>query len=232
MKHFVSPASADFTVVSVSAQQLRNDQSTIPFGYSSLVSAKRQQGLTSQPLRTSIEAEITASIPRLRAFAVSLCHNPDLADDLVQETLLSALTHLSSFSEGSNLAAWLFTILRNGFFSICRKRRREVEDVRGEFAAKLSISPPQDSFMALRDVHIALQKLPSEQSEAVLLVGGSGLSYDAAAKSCSCAIGTMKSRVSRGRSSLAKMIDGTQFADGSSFQTPRHSRQLASQDFS
>jgi RNA polymerase sigma-70 factor, ECF subfamily len=168
-----------------------------------------QKELTHQELT---HKELLAAIPSLRAFAVSLCGNPDRADDLVQETLMKAWSHLDSFTHGTNMPAWLFTILRNLFYSHYRKRKREVADPDGEMAGRLASLPDQLSRMDLLDLRAALQKLPDDQREAIILVGASGLSYEDAAGICGCAIGTMKSRVNRARSRLAELLslDGKQ----------------------
>ena len=147
-----------------------------------------------------------AAVPSLRAFAISLCRNADRADDLVQETLLRALSHIGSFQPGTNMSAWLFTILRNHFRSEYRKRRREVEDVDGSFAEKLESQPNQTSHLEFQELRQVLAKLPFDQREALILVGGSGYSYQAAAKICHCAVGTIKSRVNRARSRLSQLL--------------------------
>ncbi|HEY4847038.1 MAG TPA: sigma-70 family RNA polymerase sigma factor [Methylocella sp.] len=154
-------------------------------------------------------ADLLSVIPNLRAFAVSLCGNLDRADDLVQETLVKAWSNIGSFVEGTNLRAWLFTILRNIYYSEYRKRRREVADPDGTFAAKLATAPAQSGHMDLLDFRAALQQLPSDQREALILIGASGLSYEEAAGICGAAIGTMKSRVNRARSRLAEMLSIT-----------------------
>lgn len=156
-----------------------------------------------------ITTDLLAVIPNLRAFAVSLCGNLDRADDLVQETLVKAWSNIDSFVEGTNLRAWLFTILRNIYYSEYRKRRREVADPDGAFAAKLATAPAQSGHMDMLDFRTALQHLPSDQREALILIGASGLSYEEAAGVCGCAIGTMKSRVNRARSRLAEMLSIT-----------------------
>jgi RNA polymerase sigma-70 factor, ECF subfamily len=158
---------------------------------------------------SQITADLLSVIPNLRAFAVSLCGNLDRADDLVQETLVKAWSNIGTFVEGTNLRAWLFTILRNIYYSEYRKRRREVADPDGTFAAKLATAPAQSGHMDLLDFRAALQQLPSDQREALILIGASGLSYEEAAGICGCAIGTMKSRVNRARSRLAEMLSIT-----------------------
>ena len=153
-----------------------------------------------------LKADLISAIPNLRAFAVSLCGNPDRADDLVQETLVKAWSNLTSFSEGTNLAAWLFTILRNIYYSDYRKRRREVADSDGAIAARLATAPAQTGHMDFLDFRSALQKLPPDQREALILIGASGLSYEEAAGVCGCAVGTMKSRVNRARNRLVELL--------------------------
>ena len=147
-----------------------------------------------------------AQIGSLRAFAVSLCGDRDRADDLVQETLFKAWNHLDSFKEGTNLKAWLFTILRNTYFSERRKRKREVEDADGKYAARLAGQPEQHGHMEMKDFHAALVRLPADQREALILVGAAGFSYEEAAEISDCAVGTIKSRVNRARTRLADML--------------------------
>jgi RNA polymerase sigma-70 factor (ECF subfamily) len=150
-----------------------------------------------------------ALIPNLRAFAVSLCGDMERADDLVQETLLKAWNHIDSFQEGTNLRAWLFTILRNTYFSECRRRRREVEDRDGSKANELSVHPGQQGYLDLQDFRRALAELPPDQREALVLVGAAGFSYEEAANVSGCAVGTIKSRVNRARAKLVEMLGVT-----------------------
>lgn len=158
-----------------------------------------------------LKDEMLSTIPSLRAFAFSLCGNGDRADDLVQETLMKAWINQSSFTHGTSMSAWLFTILRNVFYSEYRKRRREVEDAEGTMAARLVSVPEQNGHMDLQDLRSALAKLPPEQREALILVGGSGFAYEEAAQICGCALGTLKSRVNRARTAIAALmaIDST-----------------------
>src|SRR5437867_449272 len=158
------------------------------------------------PLTDSLRDDILASVPSLRAFAISLCGNVDRADDLVQETLLRALANIDSFQPGSNMPAWLFTILRNLFRSEYRKRRREVEDSDGSYAQSLKSQPEQTGRVEFEEFRTALNTLPHDQREALILVGASGFSYEEAAEICGCAVGTIKSRVNRARSRLAGML--------------------------
>jgi RNA polymerase sigma-70 factor, ECF subfamily len=150
--------------------------------------------------------ELLEHIPNLRAFALSLCGNPDRADDLVQEALVKAWSNLDSFEVGTNMRAWLFTILRNAFYSELRKRRREVEDADGAMAARLATHPAQGGHMDFKDFRNALEQLPPDQREALILIGASGMSYDEAAEICGCAVGTVKSRVNRARQRLAAIL--------------------------
>jgi len=153
-----------------------------------------------------LKDSLLAEIPSLRAFAVSLTGNLDRADDLVQETLMKAWAAFDGFTEGSNLRAWLFTIMRNAFFSQYRKRRREVEDVDGVMAAQLTSDPEQPGHMDLADFEAALATLPVDQREALILIGASGFTYEEAAEICDCAVGTIKSRVNRARQRLMQQL--------------------------
>ncbi len=153
-----------------------------------------------------LKAELIARIPNLRAFAISLCGNADRADDLVQETLVKAWGHLGSFNEGSNLGGWLFTILRNTYFSQFRKRRREVPDSDGVVVGRLAVAPGQTAHMDMLDFRAALAQLPADQREALILIGAAGHSYHEAAMICGCAVGTIKSRVSRARRRLVELL--------------------------
>jgi RNA polymerase sigma-70 factor (ECF subfamily) len=161
-------------------------------------------------LDPAIRDQVLAAVPSLRAFAISLSGNVDRADDLVQETLLRALAHIDSFQAGTNMPAWLFTILRNLFRSEYRKRQREVEDGDGRYAESLKSHPEQIGRVEFNEFRSALAKLPPDQREALILVGASGFSYEAAASICGCAVGTIKSRVNRARTRLADLlaIDG------------------------
>ncbi len=147
-----------------------------------------------------------AAVPSLRAFAMSLCGNIDHADDLVQEALLRAWAHLDSFEPGTNMSAWLFTILRNAFRSEYRKRRREIEDTDGYYAEQLATLPEQNSRLEIDEFRRALNVLPPEQRESLILVGASGFSYEETARICGCAVGTIKSRVNRARLRLAQIL--------------------------
>jgi RNA polymerase sigma-70 factor, ECF subfamily len=158
------------------------------------------------PPNKPVRDVMLAAVPSLRAFAISLCGNVDRADDLVQEALLRAWANLGSFEPGTNMSAWLFTILRNLFRSEYRKRRREVEDADGSYAESLTSLPDQTSHLELNEFRRALNQLPADQRESLILVGASGFSYEEAARICGCAVGTIKSRVNRARSRLAEIL--------------------------
>jgi RNA polymerase sigma-70 factor, ECF subfamily len=152
------------------------------------------------------QAAMLRAIPTLRRFAISLSRNADLADDLVQETLVRAIARIDTFQPDSNLDAWLMTILRNRFFSECRERSRTVEDVDGQHAETLAILPEQVGWCIVKDLHEAMQQLSPCHQEALMLIGGSGLSYEEAAVICNCEVGTVKSRVHRARLELASLL--------------------------
>jgi RNA polymerase sigma-70 factor, ECF subfamily len=156
---------------------------------------------------------LLGEVPGLRAFSVSLCGSFHQADDLVQDVLLKAWGHSESFREGTNMRAWLFTIARNTYYSLYRKRGREVQDVDGIHTANLAVAPSQEGVMDLADFRVALAKLPDEQREVLILVGASGLSYEQAADICGVAVGTIKSRVSRARLRLGELLGIESVAD-------------------
>ncbi|CAN7668253.1 sigma-70 family RNA polymerase sigma factor [Bosea sp. LjRoot237] len=149
---------------------------------------------------------LIAEIPNLRAFAASLSGSMQLADDLVQDTLLKAWGNADKFQPGTSLRAWLFTILRNTYYSLYRKRGREVQDSDGTYADRLATHGNQESHLDLADFRKALAKLPEEQREVLIMVGATGLSYEETAEICGVAIGTIKSRVNRARAKLAELL--------------------------
>lgn len=152
------------------------------------------------------DGALIALLPSLRAFARSLCGNAAQAEDLVQGACENAMAHATSFARGTNMRAWLFTILRNQFYSQLRKRRREVEDAEGNYADCLSTPPAQNHVVDLSDVMIALASLRDGHREVLLLVGQEGLSYEEAAQRSRCAVGTIKSRTHRARHRLAELL--------------------------
>ncbi len=150
---------------------------------------------------------ITDLLPSLRAFAFTLSRNAADADDLVQETLTKAWAHRARFEPGSNLRAWLFTILRNSWYTGAAKRRREVPDEEGRYAASLTAEASQEWTAELTSLQAALNALPPEHREAIVMVGAAGLSYQEAADISGCAVGTIKSRVNRARHRLALLLE-------------------------
>jgi RNA polymerase sigma-70 factor (ECF subfamily) len=167
----------------------------------------------------SFKREMLAALPNLRAFAVSLSGQQDKADDLVQDTIMKAWAKQESFEPGTNIKAWLFTILRNEFYSQMRKRGREVQDTDGIFTERMSVHPAQFGSLDLKDFQTALARLPDDQREAIILVGASGFSYEEAAEVCGCAVGTIKSRLSRARAQLQSDLQISGEADYGPDQT-------------
>ncbi|MEZ6013195.1 MAG: sigma-70 family RNA polymerase sigma factor [Hyphomonas sp.] len=158
----------------------------------------------------AFKRELTELIPHLRAFARSLCGDAFMADDLAQDAMLKAWHARESFQAGTNMKAWAFTILRNVFYSEKRRSwRRESLDPEVAEATLVSPSNPGDGLdlLALRN---ALNMLPEDQREALILVGAGGLAYEEAAEVCGCAVGTIKSRVSRARKAVTDLLESNQ----------------------
>ena len=157
--------------------------------------------------KRAFKRELTGVVPHLRAFARGLCGRPDMADDLVQETLLKAWAAQDRFEPGTSMRAWTFVILRNAYLTDMRRNR-----FRGDYdenvAERILTAPAgQEEPLHLSDLHRALLTLPPERREALLLVGAGGFSYEEAANICRCAVGTIKSRVGRARAALTSMIE-------------------------
>ena len=154
------------------------------------------------------KAGLIELIPFLRAFARSLCGNPEMADDLAQETLVKAWQAREMFAPGTNLKAWLFTILRNQFYSDRRRAWRQAPWDQ-DAAERIPGSAGEQTWAAeLSDTARALTSLSDEQREALILVGAGGFSYEDAAAICHCAVGTVKSRVARARKTLIAILEG------------------------
>ncbi|SFM04167.1 RNA polymerase sigma factor, sigma-70 family [Methylorubrum salsuginis] len=154
----------------------------------------------------TVRDALVACVPALRVFALSLSGNPARAEDLVQEALVRAWANREKFVPGTNFSAWIFTILRNHFYSECRRKRREVEDAEGHHAASLTTPAEQEHAVVLGSVMALIGTLPAPQRQALLLVGADGLTYEEAAARLDCQVGTVKSRVSRARRFLAESL--------------------------
>ena len=151
--------------------------------------------------------EIVQHLKPMRSFAMSLTRDPARADDLVQDTVVKAWTKIHLFEPGTNMRAWLFTILRNTFYSDRRRARREISDVDGLMTEQIAVKPSHDGTLAMQDFRAAFEKLPAEQRETLVLVGAEGFSYQDAAEMCGVAVGTIKSRANRGRIRLMELLD-------------------------
>lgn len=156
---------------------------------------------------SEFKEQLAAVIPHLRAFGRSLSGNRDTADDLVQETLLKAWAARKRFQAGTNMRAWTFIILRNLFLSQMRRARFKGEWDEVAAAKILSAPATQDGHVELGDMQRALMQLPQSQREALILVGAGGFAYEEAAQICDCAVGTIKSRVARGRVALEALME-------------------------
>ena len=164
--------------------------------------------MSGKPLSSAeFKQKLSEIIPDLRAFARSLCGNATLADDIAQEAMLKAWKARDKYTAGTNLKAWCFTILRNHFYSEKRRswRRQPLDPEVAE--ATLVANDDASQNIELLAVRNALEKLPDDQREALILVGAGGLAYDEAAEICGCAVGTIKSRVSRARKTLEALVD-------------------------
>ncbi len=151
---------------------------------------------------------LLAIIPHLRSFARGLCGNRDLADDLAQDAMTRAWAARTSFQPGTNFRAWIFMILRNQFYTTIRKNSRMVSWDPEIAERLLVVNASQHDGINVEDVAKALQKLSAEQREVLMLIGANGMSYEEAAEVMGCAIGTIKSRLARGRVALSALING------------------------
>ena len=176
------------------------------------VEAHKVEGPTAGSARFGdrFQRDLTALAPHLRAFSRTLCSRRDIADDLAQEALLRAWRARASFEVGTNLRAWLFTILRNAFYSHGRRAWREGH-WDSETAERIEAPPDEQHWtIELSDTARAMYRLPDVQREAIILIGAGGFSYEESAKICGTAIGTIKSRVARGRIALLAALNGTE----------------------
>lgn len=153
-------------------------------------------------------AELTMLLPHMRAFARSLTGDADRADDLVQDTILRALKARAQFQPDTHFRAWVFTILRNHWVSQMRRKPFLGLSLDEEGAPELGCPAGQDDVLMLTDLRRALARMSPDHREVLLLVGANGFSYEEAAVICGCAVGTVKSRVSRARRELARDLEG------------------------
>lgn len=167
---------------------------------------KRETPKRTPAERAAFKRELEEVVPHLRAFARGLCGRPDMADDLVQETLLKAWAAQDRFEPGTSMRAWTFVILRNAYLTDMRRNRFRGEYDEGVAERILTAPAGQEEPIHLSDMHRALLTLPPERREALLLVGAGGFSYEEAAQICGCAVGTIKSRVGRARAALNSML--------------------------
>lgn len=156
--------------------------------------------------RPERENELVAVIPALRAFARTFYRHPSDADDLVQETLTRGIANIHQFRPGTSMKSWLFTIMRNAFYTRVRIARREAPGDVDCASVEPAMAQTQEWSARGREVAEAIQRLPEPQREAVVLVGMLGVSYEEAARICDCAIGTIKSRLNRGRLRLLEEL--------------------------
>lgn len=155
-----------------------------------------------------IRREVVAVMPHLRAFARFLTGNRERADDLVQDAVVRCLQAAHQFQPGTNFKAWMFTILRNLFYNEGRKNRVKLDPLDEMNAGAHAMPPDQQAGLEFDDFRRAFWHLNEEQREVLILVGASGMSYDEAAAICGVAVGTIKSRVSRARAQLARVMEG------------------------
>ena len=165
----------------------------------------------------AFKKELVALIPHLRAFARTLAGEPAAADDLAQDAMMKAWDARASFQMGTNMKAWTFMILRNQFYSEKRRSWRQSQlDQEAAERTLVAVDDPE-SPLALDELRLGLGMLPAEQREALILVGAGGFAYEEAAEICNCAVGTVKSRVSRARRALHAILDdGAYERDGGS----------------
>lgn len=150
--------------------------------------------------------EVVAQIPALRAFARTFCHRPEEADDLVQETLLKALSNLDRYEPNTKLKSWLFTIMRNTFLTRIVRSNREDIGITPQQSAKMVTPPTQEERVRLTQIQQALFRLPAHHREILVLIVVLGEPYEVAAQICGCAVGTVKSRLNRARRHLYREL--------------------------
>ena len=164
----------------------------------------------------AFKLELVALIPQLRAFARGLAGDSTRGDDLAQEALIKSWRARGSYRMGTNMKAWTFMILRNQFYSEKRRSWRQTQLDQDAAERTLVAADDPEAPVALDEMRLAMRMLPSEQREALILVGAGGFAYEEAAEICGCAVGTVKSRVSRARRALLNILErGAYDRDGS-----------------
>jgi RNA polymerase sigma-70 factor (ECF subfamily) len=154
-----------------------------------------------------VERELVVGhIPALRAFARTFVRDRERADDLVQETLVKALANLDKFQPGTRMKSWLFTIMRNTFYTEFRRRNRETPGDIDDISIRLRAEATQEWTCAVREMEQALGRLPAQQRQVLILIGVGGVSYEEASEICGCAVGTIKSRLNRARATLLREL--------------------------
>jgi len=181
------------------------------------VQDERHAAMTDRERDTIFQRELVKLIPHLRAFARTLTGNAAQADDLAQDAMIKAWDARKSFQLGTNMKAWTFMILRNQFYSDKRRSWRQIQlDQEAAERTLVAVDNPEAP-LALDELRLAMAMLPDEQREALILVGAGGFAYEEAADICGCAIGTVKSRVSRARKALQGILDAGDYdRDGGS----------------
>ena len=164
-------------------------------------------------MHEDLRNQILEHFPAMRSFAISLCRDTALAEDILQDAVIKALLNFDKFKTGTNLKAWLLTIVRNTFYSEMRRSGREIAEIEQDGPGATAIPPVHDGVLQLRDFRRVFCKLGVEYREALLLVGALGFSYDEAARICGVPVGTIKSRVLRARRQLAEELQMTKPAD-------------------
>jgi RNA polymerase sigma-70 factor (ECF subfamily) len=162
---------------------------------------------TFDEMSTEMRTALLDAIPHLRAFARSLSRNRDQADDLVNDTIVRAIAASNQFTPGTNFRAWVFTILRNLFYNQGRKGRGNFSSIDDLTVDEPAVGASQEASLEFCDFRRAFWQLPDHHREALILVGASGMNYEDAAEICGCQVGTMKSRVSRARTELRRILD-------------------------
>jgi RNA polymerase sigma factor (sigma-70 family) len=158
-------------------------------------------------------SEFVTLIPALRAFARTLSRDGSEADDLVQETLMKGIANTNRFQPGTNLKAWLFTIMRNTFYTRIKRANREGPGLLDCASSRPAITASQEWWLRSQEMARAIDALPDDQRQVIVLIGVLGTSYDDAASICGCAIGTIKSRLSRARNRLLETLGETSSQD-------------------